>query len=57
MVHGVQVIEKNHLNAPQNRVIGSGMSEKEKRNYWILQVLIASAIAVAALGPVAVLAA
>jgi hypothetical protein len=57
MSFDAQLFEKNHFLAPQNQDILPRMSEQErqKSKFWML--MIAAALALAILAPVAVLAA
>jgi hypothetical protein len=54
---GAQVFEKNRFLTPQNRASVRGMSESERIRTRLVMLLIAAALAVATIAPVAVLAA
>ena len=56
MTAASQVFEKNHLSVPQNRSTRSSMSEKDRNRGQILMVLLAAALILAIMAPVAVLA-
>ena len=56
MTAASQVFEKNHLSVHQNRGTSSSMSEKDRNRGQILMVLLAAALILAIMAPVAVLA-